>query len=364
VTTHGMGGWTKLPNGRYRVHCTMTDGRRVWRRARTEKAAQKALDKLREARAADLDPSSRTLAEWLRSWLRSLRDAKHQRVRPRTLDHYTLIVERHIIPALGNRQLRDLGERHVQSWLDADPASPQTVHHHRAVLRRALNVAVRHRVVQRNVAIAVELVEVQPFAGRPLSLVDARSFLAATASDRLGPLYRLAIDSGARQGELLGLGWDDFDAEAGTITVTSQLMRRGGAWVRVPTKAARDSDTLTLMPETVEALQVHRLKQAAERKPDWQYWGHMFLTSNGQPYHGAEVLKAFKSACRRAGIAERRFHDLRASTARLMKDAGVSEEARMQRLGHATTRMARHYSGPSMEMDREAVEAMRRALAG
>src|SRR5437868_2079991 len=103
MTEHGMGGWTKLPNGRYRVSLTMQDGKRVWRRARTLDDAKRVLRELRDTRAADLDPSSRTLAEWLRSWLRSLRDAKRQRIRPRTLDHYTLIVERHIIPALGGR---------------------------------------------------------------------------------------------------------------------------------------------------------------------------------------------------------------------------------------------------------------------
>lgn len=363
---HGQGGWTEYPKGsdRYRVSITMPDGRRIWRRATGKRARDKVLRDLREAREKDLDPSSLTLAEWLRSWLASLRDAKHQRIRPRTLDHYTLIVERHIIPALGKHRVASLGERHVQAWLDADAAAPRTVHHHRAVLRRALNVAVRQRILQRNPAIAVDLAEAAEFAGSPLSGPEARGLLEGTSRDRLGPLWRVAIDSGGRLGELLGLGWDDFDAEAQTITIRSQLMRRGKAWVRVPTKAARDSDTMLLMPETVEALQAHRVKQAAERQPDWVYWGHMFLTSNGQPYHGAEVLKAFKGACRRAGIAERRFHDLRGTCATLLREAGVPEEIRMARLGHATKDMARHYAQVRPGYDREAVEALRKAIAG
>lgn len=367
---HGQGGVTELPDGRFRASITMPDGRRVWRRAKTRREAERERRKLVEMREADLDPSSRTLAEWLRSWLASLRDAKHQRVRPRTLDHYTLIVERHIIPALGGRKIASLSERHVQAWLDGDAAAARTVHHHRAVLRRALNVAVRQRILQRNPAIAVDLPDATTFSGAPLTVAEARGLLAGTSGDRLGPLWRLAIDSGCREAELLGLGWDDFDETAGTIRVHAQLVRvparngNLGGWGRAPTKSARDSEVMTLMPETVEALREHRKAMKREQTADWTHPGHVFTTSTGKPYHGAEVLKAFKGACRKAGIEPRRFHDLRGTTAKLMKDAGVSEEARMQRLGHATTKMARHYAGASIEADREAMRLLREALAG
>jgi integrase len=107
-----------------------------------------------------------------------------------------------------------------------------------------------------------------------------------------------------------------------------------------------------------------QLRMATERTADWQYHGLLFVTSTGKPYHGAEVLKAFKFACRRAGIAERRFHDLRASCATLMRELGVPEEVRMARLGHATRAMSRHYAQVRPGFDRDAVEAMRKALAG
>lgn len=361
---HGMGGWVETPkgSGRYRVHCTMPDGRRVWRRATGKRERDRLLRDLRDAREADLDPSRLTLAEWLRSWVKA--EEQRGRIRPRTLDHYRLIVERHIIPALGGHRLAGLSERHVQRWLDQDQGSGRTVHHHRAVLRRSLNVAIRQRVLGRNVAVGVELPDVPDFLARPLTLDEARRLVRATVDDRLGPLWRLALDSGAREGELLGLGWDDFDTEAGTVTIRAQLMRRGRQWVRVPTKAARDAETMLLMPETVTALQEHRVSQAAERTPEWTYWGHMFLTPTGRPYHGAEVLRAFHAACGKAGIAERRFHDLRASCATILRELGVSEEVRMARLGHATKAMSRHYAQVRDGYDREAVMAFQRALAG
>lgn len=373
---HGRG-WLSEPDakGRYRIAVTMADGRRVWRRAKNKRDAARVQRELIAAREADLDPSSRTLAEWLRSWLTSLRDAKHQRIRPGTLRHYTNVVEGHIIPALGSRRLGSLSERHVQAWVDGDASAPRTVSHHRAVLRRALNVAVRQRVVSRNVALAVDLPELKGFQGNPLTFAEARALLTATGSDRLAPLYRLALDSGCRQAELLGLGWDDFDETTGTITVTAQLVRirsrkdaKGkvtpGGWGRAATKSARATPTMLLMPATVAALAAHKRKMAAERTADWTHAGHIFTTSTGKPYHGAEVLKAFKAACRKAGIAERRFHDLRASCATLMRELGVPEEVRMSRLGHSTKAMAQHYAQVRDGYDREAIDAFAKALAG
>ena len=112
----------------------------------------------------------------------------------------------------------------------------------------------------------------------------------------------------------------------------------------------------------MEALVRHRQTQALERKPDWQFWGLVFVKPNCQPYHGAEVLRLFHQACDASGIPRRRFHDLRASSATLMRDLGVPEDARMARLGHATTKMARHYGKASAAQDRAAADALGEAL--
>lgn len=359
--THGQGSIVREAKGTYRVAVTMADGRRVYRRLPDVKSAERVRRELVAMRENDLDPSRLTLADFLRSWLASLRDARQQRVRPRTLDHYTLVVERHIIPALGRRLVVDLSERHVQAWLDGDVAAARTVRHHRAVLRRALNVAMRQRLVQRNVAVGVELADAPTFAGAPLGLDECRALLAV--DDRHTPLWRIAIDTGARQSELLGLGWDDLDLEAGTVTIASQLQRLAGGWVRTPTKAARALGVVALSPATVEAVKGHRVRMAAERAPGWRYPGLVFPTPKGEPYHQADVLRAFHAACDAAGIARRRFHDLRGTTASLMRDLGVPEDVRMARLGHSTTAMARHYAKAGPGPDRDAAEALGRALA-
>lgn len=318
--------------------------------------------RLVDQREAGVNPSGQTVAVYLRSWLESIADAKRSRIRVRTLEHYRLIVERHIIPALGRHKLAKLSERHIQAWLDADPAAPRTVHHHRAVLRRALNVAVRQRLIARNPALAVELPVVERFEASPLTLPEARALLAATAGDRLGAFWRLALDTGLREGELLALGRDDIELEAGTVTVSSQLQRRFGAWIRSQTKAARTLTRIAIGPGTVAALRAHLVRQAGERKPDWRYHGLLFVTPHGEPYHSRQLIREFHAACDRAGIPRRRVHDLRGSAATLLMEVGVEEAVRMGRLGHATVDMARHYGKVREAVDRDAAARLDAAL--
>lgn len=369
-----------LPSGakRWRVAVTMADGHRVWRTARTPSAAERRRRDLVEARELDLDPTRQTLAAYLRSWITALRDAHNQRIKPRTLDHYRLIVEQHIIPALGNYKLSAVTGRRIQAWLDADGGSPRTVHHHHAVLRRALNVAVRQRLLAYNPAAAVELPKPPRDTAQPLTLAEARALLKATRRDWLHALWRLAIVTGLRQGELLGLSWDDVAGS--TITVRAQLQRlvseaeretaRGegrkprGSWELTLPKAARKLESIAIDRATVAVLRRHRRRMTAARTPDWTHFGLVFVTPAGRPYHSATIEEAFHEACKRAKVPERRFHDLRHSTAHLMADIGVAESVRQSRLGHSTVRMARHYAGSSEEQDRLAAEQLGAAIGG
>jgi len=347
---------------RWRVAVTMPDGNRVWRTAHSLREAERLRQQLVEARELDLDPTRQTLADYLRSWIAGLRDARHERIRPTTLDHYTLIVERHIIPALGAVKLSALTARRVQAWLDADPGSARTVHHHHAVLRRALNVAVRHRLLAWNPATAVELPDADDDKADPLTLEEARALLDATREDRLGPLWRLALVTGLRQGELLGLAWDDI--EPGAVVVRAQLQRRNGSWYLTAPKAARKVQRIAIDPDTAAMLDAHRLRMAQERTPAWQYHGLVFPTPEGQPYQRRQVLREWDRACEKAGIRKRRMHDTRATSATLLREQGVTEDTRMARLGHNTTDMARHYAKASEAQDRAAADGLGRALGG
>jgi integrase len=354
---------------RWRVAVTMADGHRVWRTARSQREAERIRSQLVEARELDLDPTRQTVAGFLRSWIASLRSAHHQRIRPRTLQHYEMTVERHIIPALGQLRLSQLTVSKVQAWVDADPASARSVNHHRAVLRRALNVAVRQRLLGYNPAALAETPDVVRDKSDPLPPAEIRALLEATRDDRLYPLWRLALATGLRLGELLGLAWDDVDLEHRTITITGQLQRlasdQGGdanGWARTPTKAARTLERIAIGADTAAVLEVHRIRQAKERTPGWRYFGLVFVTERGDPYHPSVVLMAFRRACEDAGIRRRRIHDLRHTHNRILKDGGVAEDERMARMGHNTTAMSRRYGGPSEDRDRAAADVAEAAF--
>lgn len=365
LMAYGDGTITRRPDGRLQV-AVVVGGKRLYAMIpkgdprEQRRAAEAKRNALRALREADVNPSGQTLEVYLRSWIEGLREqaanpGRRKALAPRTIEHYAMIAERHIIPALGRVRLDRLNERQIQAWLDRDRGSTQTVHHHRAVLRRALNVARRRRIIPTNPAIDVELEPVTGEHGNPLTFAEASRLLEVTRGDRLHALWHLAIVTGLRQGELLGLGWDDLAGDQ--LTVQGQLQRRGGSWVRGATKAARSLQSLSLHPTSLAVLEEHRRSFASERTPDWPYFGLMFVTPKGEPWHGAEILRAFHAGLERAGIAKRRFHDLRVTNATLMRERGVPEDVRMARLGHSTTDMARHYAKARPGLDREAANA-------
>lgn len=358
VGEHGQGGITRRADGRLQVSITMPNGRRIARYVgkdrdgrRQRRAAEALLRELVDARERELYPSGQTLAAYLRSWIAGLRDA-----RPRTIEHYRYVVESFVIPALGSHRLDRLSPRHVQAFIDEYPGSARSVHHGRAVLRAALNAAVRRQIIRDNPAAAVEMPKVEAFRGSPLTQDEARRLVAVPG--RLSALWRVAIDAGLRESELLGLAWDDLDLDAGTLTLRHQLYRSKGGWHFTEPKTPREP--IRLAPSTVAALRDHQRRMAEERTPEWAYYGLVFVTPKGHPIGRSEALRLFHVACDAAGIERRRFHDLRGTSATVLEEQGISEAARMRRLGHTTTRMARHYA--QGRVDHEAAEAIERVL--
>jgi len=127
-------------------------------------------------------------------------------------------------------------------------------------------------------------------------------------------------------------------------------------------KPAEPSERVAIDADTVAALTAHKLRQAAERQPDWPYWGLVFTTPHGYPIHRRDVLDAFRLACDRAGVKRRRFHDLRHSSATLMREVGITGEVRKARLGHSTDDMSERYAHASATQDRDAVERLAEAV--
>jgi integrase len=198
-----------------------------------------------------------TLGEYLDRWLA---DSVKSTVRTSTYERHEEIVRLHIKPSLGRLGLKKLTPAHVRGLysekLDSGLLTPATVRKIHSTLHKALSQAVSDGMVPRNAA-DVKAPRPTPEEMRPLSEDEARTFLKAVSqsSERFEALYvLLAISTGLRRGELLGLRWDDVDLERGTLRVGRALVREGGRHTLGETKTKRGRRQINLTPRTVNAL--------------------------------------------------------------------------------------------------------------
>jgi hypothetical protein len=169
-----------------------------------------------------------TVGRFLAAWLR---DTVRISVRPATFGSYVSIVRCHLVPELGGIPLTRLTPQDVQALMRrrlAEGLSPRRVDYIRGVLRRALNHAMRWGLVGRNAAALVSPPRGRPVEIEPFDPEEARRFLEVIRGDRLEALYTVALAVGLRQGEALGLRWQDVDLRAGTLAVRNSLQRVDG----------------------------------------------------------------------------------------------------------------------------------------
>jgi integrase len=203
---------------------------------------------------------------------------------------------------------------------------------------------------------------------KPLDANQAQRLIEHTREDRLGPLFAVAIYTGLRQGELLGLRWPDLDLEAGALAVRQAVQKVDGAWQFVEPKSERSRRTLPLPPQAVAALreQKARVREArAVAGSRWVEWGLVFPSTLGTPLDASNVTHRLQAALLDAGLPRQRFHDLRHCCATLLLSQGVPARVVQEVLGHSQVSLTLGtYSHVMPTMLQEAATAMNRALGG
>jgi integrase len=313
---------------------------------RTRKDVSKKLTKAMADRDGGIifDAGNLTIGEYLERWLA---DTVKGTVRTSTFERHEQIVRTHLAPAIGRVKLKTLTPAHVRSVHREkleEGLSPATVRKIHSTLHKALSQAVADGLVPRNAA-DVKAPRPAPDEMRPLSEIEARRFLEAAreTGDRFEALYVLAITTGLRRGELLGLRWDDADLDRGTLRVGRALVREGGRYVVGVTKTKRGRRRVNLTPRTVAALKAHRKIQLEERirlSDLYEDRGLIFATSVGTPLNPENLVKrSFKPLLSKAALPEIRFHDLRHTCATLLLGRAVHPKIVQELLGHATIAM-------------------------
>jgi integrase len=340
-----------------------------------------------------------TVGDYLTSWLVTV---ARPRLRATTFRTYQAMTTRFLIPGLGSRRLGALTVSEVREFLtriastcqccahgtDArrdpahrDPArrprccaigrcchqtvSPTTVRYVRALLSTALADGVREDLLGRNVAAAVRLPTVRSNF-EPFTAAEARNYLRVAKTHRHGTLFELALRTGLRQGELLGLKWDDLDLDAGHLTVRRTLARTPGGATFQDVKTHRSARRISIPQECVTSLRWYHRRQQQDRRDAadaWRNLGLVFTRSTGGPLDAAYVHRNHHTLCDVAGVRKIRFHDLRHSAASLLLERGVELIVVKDLLGHAQINTtADIYAHVRLRLQRQAIEAMGQAL--
>jgi integrase len=206
-------------------------------------------------------------------------------------------------------------------------------------LRRALNVALADGVIDRNVVASVKAPRAAPTdtSAKWLTVDEARALVAAAGEDeRWGDPVIVALATGLRRGELLGLAWSAIDLDARTAQVRQMVVRGEGI---VATTKSGQRRSIPLSAPAVAALQRTRKRQAADRLaagPAWTATGLVFTDPLGAPLRPDHYNKALARLARRAIGRPIGTHALRHAAASLMALSGAPVKAVQTLLGHST----------------------------
>jgi integrase len=349
-------------DGRWCASVTAEGRRRQHFLGRTRAEVARKLTEALDARdkGALVTGPRQTVSQFFTEWL----DAVQPSLRPRTFVGYEQLVRLHVLPDLGTLSLTKLGPQHLQqlyaSRLTAG-LSPTTVNHLHALIHKALSHALRWSLVHRNVADLVDPPRNRHFEIAPLTAEQARAFLSAASGHRLEALYVVAVTTGMRQGELLGLRWRDVDLDAGTLQIRGSMQLTPDGLRIMEPKTAGSRRRVALSRQPIDALRRHRVAQAEERLRMGAAWENnelVFATKTGQPITPSMLRRSYEPLLTRAGLPRMRFHDLRHTSATLLLGRGVHPKVVSEMLGH--TRISTTldlYSHVSMTMQQQAAEA-------
>jgi len=353
-TTSGMGSIrkvTKVVKGkeytyyeaRYTEGFDPRTGRQI-QRSISDKSKKVVAQKLKAALAA-IDAGTYkalckiTVAQWLDIWVAEYLNS----VKPLTKHNYNKQVQKHLKPALGAARLEALDTHTIQRFynsLIASGLSPKTVKNVHGILHCALQQAIACDYIYRNPADACKLPKVTKPEIKPLEPEEIARLLKEAEQDDYCNLFIVAMFTGMRQGELLGLAWECVDFNSGIITVKQQLQCKDGDYFLETPKSGKNR-TILPAPIVMDALRNQLERQQKEQEQAGKMWDNqfnlVFTDALGKYLVRRTVVKHFKKISQRAGISDdARFHDLRHSFAVSSLYAGDDIKTVQANLGHAT----------------------------
>lgn len=323
----------------------------------TEREAEKAAAKFEAEvlRGDALGATGYTLAAFVNEmWLPNYAETN---LAARTLARYKEILSTRILPFLGHIKLEKLRPTHIlefHAYLRQEDnkrvwqpgkLSDQTILHHHRVLSAVLTHAVEWQLLASNPAMKVRRPRVKKRKAPYLDESQTAALLLALDSEpetffKFKMLILLALSSGLRRGELMGLEWKHVNFDHSTVDVqqSSQYVPDVGVITKSPKNES--SERVVTLPESVMALlKKYKAYQAAERLKvgdRWQGSDRLFVTWDGAPMHPDSISNWFRKFLKRHELPLIPFHSLRHTSATLLIAQNVPTKTVSARLGHST----------------------------
>lgn len=328
---------------------------------KTKKAAEAAMvETLNELnKGTYVEPSKLKYKDFLNDYLND----KRTKVKARTLETYTGLVNNHIIPYLGENELSKLTPRMIQdlynTLFETGRLADENIQKVHTIINESLNKAVSWDMLAKNPAAVVE----RPRARKKEMLFwddnEVQTFLNSAQADRYFHAFLLALTTGMRQGEILGLRWKDVDFENRTISI-QQTLQHDGKTFQTGTKTESGNRSIGVDKVTLAALKKLLARCREERIAAgtlYQDFGLVICTSVGTPVSPRNLNRTFYNLVGKAGVKQIRFHDLRHTHVVYLLKMRENNKRIAERLGWASVKMIDKYAHIVPHMQQETADA-------
>lgn len=342
-----------------------------------KKDAQAALtDLLAQVNKGEyIEPSKIKFTDYmLFEWL--IEKEQNQHMTRLTVDSYKSYITNHIEPFLKSKTLGELTTSHIKGLVkylktkkspqNNKPLSDSTVQRIYNIVVSALNYAVKNELIKVNPAKKVDRPKI---AKRKLTIWNVeqiQKFLSSFEYSRHYVAYFLAIHTGMRQGEILGLPWRNVDYQNKIIMVT-QTLEHDGKGIKQGAKTSSGVRPIAVSDEVIEVLQKQHERVYLEK----EMAGEMYVdndlvccTNIGKPVFPDTLTKMMRRKIKELELPPIRFHDLRHTSATLMLSIGIHPKVVSERLGHHSVVITLDtYSHLLMNMQSDATEGLSKLLS-
>jgi len=361
---HGEGSITQRKDGRWQAQISLENGKRKTYYGKTKREVQEKLRlAINQQKLGKFTlGSNQTVKQFLDDWLENV----HRHIiGPNSYVMYRGFLDNHIFPTFGHVKLGKLTPRQIDTLYSAKLKAGYAAETVRAIhymLSKALSDAVRWKLISFNVCKDVKPPRAKKYETHPLTHEQAMILLAAAKGQKFEALLTLAVTTGMREGEILGLRWDDINATDCTLSIRRTVYRvKGKGVVEGKPKTESSKAKITLPQFVVDALLVQKDIQEKARVQAGEKWienNLVFPNRLGKLADVRYLRVLFKKLLQEAGLPKMRFHDLRHSAATILLDMGVHPKIVQGILRHSTIAMTMRYSHVSDEKQRETMNKL------